>query len=177
MSVFGLGFGIISGGLMLLTAILITATLRIPSLAQRLLSVYLFAYAHLVLVTQITGLTYQLTQRLAWIALHLLFVGLSAWWWRRQGTPSLDLLQLPPRGDRHAAVARSLRRYPLLWTFSVAVAVAYFILFFLAVYVPPNNFDGFTYRLTRVAYWLQYDSLYAWYTADVRQVGFPSTPS
>jgi len=43
----------------------------------------------------------------------------------------------------------------------------------LIVSIPPNNSDSMTYHLSRIAYWLQNQSLGYYYTHNIRQTSFP----
>ena len=65
-------------GLVLIFAMLITAVLRPPARPAAMLSVYLLAYANIVLVGEITNTFYQLNNAWLWLALHLA-LALAAW--------------------------------------------------------------------------------------------------
>jgi 4-amino-4-deoxy-L-arabinose transferase-like glycosyltransferase len=54
-----------------------------------------------------------------------------------------------------------------------AISLAALVNLFLAIYVPPNNYDSMTYHLSRVGYWLQHMTLRHYYTQDARQTFSP----
>ena len=166
----GLLFGLGSGIAMLLVALMVTATWSPLGLLNRILVVYLLVYAQLVLVAQVAGSIYAVSNLPVWMLLHGLCALAASAWWRRRGAAPLWPHRLRVDGS---GLMRSVQSHPALSLFAVAVALVMLLILFVAVYVPPNNHDGLTYRLTRVGHWLQYDTLYPWYTNNARQVTFP----
>ncbi len=61
----------------------------------------------------------------------------------------------------------------LLTFFLCAILISFAWRMFLIIYVPPNNWDSMTYHLSRVAYWLQNQSLRHYYSRNSAQVIFP----
>jgi 4-amino-4-deoxy-L-arabinose transferase-like glycosyltransferase len=55
-----------------------------------------------------------------------------------------------------------------------AAVLAGTVTFFLALAVPPNNYDGLTYHMARVGYYFQNHSLDSFPTANIRQTVFPA---
>jgi hypothetical protein len=163
-------FLIASPLLLLVTGILFTAYLRLPTRAAKLIGIFTICFAQIVLVAEILGSTYVLSHRELWLVLQALLLGAAGFLWWRSGRPSLNFHVIRPSV---AGVRRSIRSYPLLWVLGIVVFFAYVIAAFLILYVAPNNNDGMTYHLARVGYWLQFDSLFPWETANIRQTTFP----
>ncbi len=65
-------------------------------------------------------------------------------------------------------------RDPLLAVLAIAVGLFGIVNLFLAVYVPPNNYDGMTYHMARVGYYLQQASFDSFPTPNIRQTSFPA---
>lgn len=163
-------FAIISVMLLILTSGLITAILRLSTPLGKIAALYVIAFAEIVLITEGLGSIYMLSNKWVWLLSQCLMLTIVAFVWKHANKPALGLhLQLPERLE----LINRIKQYPLLWTLGVWVAVAYGVGIGLILYVPPNNYDGLTYHLARVGYWLQYDSLYPWVTANVRQTTFP----
>ncbi len=55
----------------------------------------------------------------------------------------------------------------------LAIAAVALINLFLAIYVPPNNYDSMTYHLSRVGYWNQIGSLRQYQTDNFQQTQYP----
>ncbi len=74
------------------------------------------------------------------------------------------------------AVWREFPRFktmPSLWVLALGVSAAYLIGALLIIFVPQNNYDGMTYHLSRVGYWMQHQTLAPWPTPNPRQTTFP----
>lgn len=152
-----------------LAGLLLSATLKLPTKPAKLISIFMICFAEIVLIAEILGSVYALSNRALWLLLQLIFLLLSIIIWWRVGRPIINFrIQLS-----FEEVVTSLRKYPLLWALGVGVVITYGLGAWLILYVPPNNLDGLSYHLTRVAYWLQFDSLFPWETLNVRQTTFP----
>jgi len=66
-----------------------------------------------------------------------------------------------------------LKTNKLLTIFFYVMLISFLWRMFLIIYVPPNNWDSMTYHLSRVAYWIQNQSLGNFYTHNLRQTVFP----
>lgn len=69
------------------------------------------------------------------------------------------------------SVVEHARRSSWTWRF---MSAAYFGLFLIAMFLPPNTWDSMSYHLSRVGYYLQYGSLNHFFTNNLRQVDFPT---
>jgi hypothetical protein len=125
------------------TAGLAAAALRLTQATAYALAVYLLAWAEIVLLGEALSLAgaanavgYALGEAV------LLVAALVAW--QLRGRP------LPPRP---ALRPLAFRAHPLLLALAVAVGAALVYQAFLVVASPPNNFDSMTYHLSRVAAW------------------------
>lgn len=165
-----IAFLIISPLLLLATGIFATASLKLPTRPAKLISVVIIGFAEIVLIAEILGLIYRLSYREFWLAAQVVILLAAGYLWRRRGRPALKFDLAKPTLP---VVIASIRAYPLLWVLGVVTFLAYLIGAFLVLYVPPNNYDGLTYHLSRVGYWLQFDSLFPWQTYNIRQLTFP----
>lgn len=162
-------FALVSPLLAVLAGILFTTVLKLPTLSAKLVSIFAISFAEIVLIVEILGSTYALSNRALWLLLQVVFLlGIAVVWWR-SGKPVPEFHFAWSR----AQVLGSIRKYPVLWLLGIGVLLAYLIGAWLVLFVPPNNADGLSYRLTRVGYWLQFDSLFPWKTLNVRQTTFP----
>lgn len=146
--------------------------LKVRSLPAYLAGIYVVAYADIVLVLQAGGLTNALIKPVV-VALEVLLTACALILWLRAARPQL----LGPfssfrlgglRGDRY-----SVARLIVLVLVGAAVGYLYLRQAQLVLGVLPGNYDALTYHLSRVGYWLQYQSLYPWPTPNPRQTTFP----
>ena len=154
--------------LVLLFAYFLAAALRPPTRLSFLISLYVLAWADLVLAAQALSLLHGIT---AWglLVAHALLASGAAAVWMSAGRPSPPKFALPSRGQ----MARSIRDWPDLWTLGLVVGAAYVLLALINVLVPPNNPDSYVYHLTKVAYWIQHRTLAPWPTPCAHQVHYP----
>ena len=128
------------------------ASLRLESLVSTLLAAYIF------LVGAMAGSTIGLSpfravhQRPLGAVAVLLLIGSVAVWLRR-GRPS------PPLAPAAAAL-RTVLRSPIAVGFLAVLVLALGYELFLALTVPPNNWDSLQYHLPRVAAWAQHGGIY-----------------
>lgn len=153
----------------MITSILFTASFKLPTRTAKLVSLFVISFANIVLVAQILGLTYALSNHGLWLGLQSLLLFCSWLWWRFKGKPHFGMnLRLS-----RESVFYSLKHHPALWLLGSVVIISYLVSAFLILYIAPNNNDGLTYHLARVGYWLQFDSIYPWATLNPRQTTFP----
>jgi hypothetical protein len=136
-----------------LTAGLVAAAARLPSLVSTLLAAYLAFVANAVAVTVALSPFREVTRGgLLGAEAVLLVVAFAGWWVR--GRPGL------PLGGARVAVAE-VAGSPLTALFLAVAALALAYELLLALAVPPNNWDSLTYHLSRVASWVQHGG-YHW---------------
>ena len=127
------------------TAFLVAASLRLFAFTGFLLAAYLVAVGEIVVLTEALSLVdrvgavgYAIGQ------LCLLVVAAVVWNRRERPLPALPRLS-----------ARSLAEHPVLVFLAVAVVVAIGYQAFVSLGTPPNNYDSFAYHLARAAEWNQ----------------------
>jgi hypothetical protein len=131
---------------LLLTACLAAAVMRLRQATAYVLAVYLFAWAEVVVLGEALSLVHAAGAiGYAVGEAGLLVAAFAAW--QLGGRPR------PPRPDLRVP---SLRAHPLLVVLALAVGMALVYQAFLVVASPPNNFDSMTYHLSRVAAWYQH---------------------
>ncbi len=155
-------------GLVLAFAVLLAAAVRPPTRPAFLVGVFVFAWADLVLTAEVLSL-FRLIAPWPMAAGHAVLAGLAFAAWRAAGRPAPPRFLPPPL----RSWAASIRTAPDLWTLAIFVIAAYGLLAVINILVPPNNFDGMVYHLSRVAYWLQHHSLAPWPTQSLSQTAFP----
>jgi 4-amino-4-deoxy-L-arabinose transferase-like glycosyltransferase len=139
-------------GAAVLVALLIAASLRLPSLVSTLLAAYLAFVADLGLVTWALSPLHAVTRGgLAVAEALLLGAALTAWWYR--GRPGLPL-------DAARPAARRIATDPVSVAFVAALALLLGYELVLALAAPANNWDSLTYHLSRVAAWMQHGGLF-----------------
>ncbi len=165
---------VIASGLILLTSLFITATLRLTSKPAAALSLYLFSYANVVLAGEIANSFYVLNQQWIFLGLHFIFYTASGLVWWRAGRPSLA----GPFANWNAEFnSRSVRDFFKNWPDLALLALGIFAAFAYAavlnLFVPANNNDSLSTHLSRVGYWLQYGSFFPWPSARQFQLFYP----
>src|SRR5580692_85448 len=139
-------------GLAFVSALLVAAALRLPSLVSTPLVAYDALVGNMAFATWTLSPFRALSPTALALEEAVLLLGaLTAWWLR--GRPGLGL-------RRALGPAGLIARDPVSACF-VAVAVlalAYELL--LAVTVPPTNWDSLTYHLARVAAWKQHHGIF-----------------
>jgi Glycosyltransferase family 87 len=135
--------------LVLATAVSVFAALALglPSLVSTLLAGYLAFVGNLALVTWALSPFAAVTRNGLLLAETILLVAALAAWVLR-GKPVVPLM------DARAAL-RVIAADPVTLAFIAVVCVALGYELFLALVVPPNNWDSLTYHLPRAAAWLQ----------------------
>ena len=163
--------------------ILLPATLRVRGRVPVAIAGLVFAAATVVLTIGLLSLLYLLTA--AWIVIvesAVALIVLVVWW--RAGAIApwpwpwvRSWVSNPGRLQRLRSLARGSALVPRTASgavTAVAVVVAFAALivqFYVGVSVAPNNWDSMTYHLSRVAYWLQYDSALRYSGGTARQLG------
>lgn len=132
------------------TAVLGAAALRLGSPVSFLLGAYVLASAEIVVLSEILSLP-RLVGATAYAVgeAALLVVAIAVW--SRRGRP---------RPSRPRIDAGAIRRHPVLAALCLAVGVAVCYQAFLAVGTPPNNDDSMSQHLSRAAAWLQHRGVY-----------------
>jgi dolichyl-phosphate-mannose-protein mannosyltransferase len=150
------------------TAVLGASALRIRGTAALLLAALVIGAATIVLVTTALSFVdlYRRGPVLIGQLLVLVAVGIA---WAATGRPLPSHEGIPSRRDAwHAAF-----RHPAIAILAAAALLALAIEGVLALFVAPNNWDSMWYHLSRVGYWLQYDSVLHFPGGSVLELQYP----
>jgi hypothetical protein len=128
---------------LVLTAGLAVAALRLTQVTSYVLAVYLVAWAEVVVLGEVLSLG-RAADAAGYAVGEAVLLAAALIAWQLCGRP------VPPRPMVRPL---SLRAHPLLVALALAVVVAFVYQAFLVVASPPNNFDSMTYHLSRVAAW------------------------
>jgi hypothetical protein len=159
--------------LILTFAWLITHLLNPGHRTAAVISLFIAAYADIVLVTELCSLI-SLVQPVAFLVGHLALAVLALMIWLRWGRHDQRTRWNIPRVSSHLArLNASVKTCPILWLFGIGVLAIYLFGAFLILSVPPNNNDAMSYHLARVGYWHQHATLAPWPTHDARRTTFP----
>jgi len=164
-------FLILSPLLALSFALLATAGFRLKVFTAAVLAVFIMAYGQIVLTSRITSAFYLLSSHSTWLVVQTLLTGAALFVWWLQGKPYPPFPHLTSLNRAH--VIHTVRCYPYLWILGIGVLSVYIIGAGIILYVPPNNWDGMIYRLSRAVYWLQFDTFMPWHERNIRLVSFP----
>ena len=149
--VFALAAGLV---LLVVVALAVPAILRIRERPAFAAAGLVIAGAELVLVVAALSLLHALTAPGILVAELALAAGVILVWWIRGRPRPPGPWRLPGR----AALLAAARAHPSVATLVALAAGVLALQFVLALAIAPNNLDGLTYHLSRIAYWLQYDS-------------------
>src|SRR5690606_10363042 len=123
-------------------SILFSAVLRLPTTPAKLISIFVISFAEIVLIGEILGSTYALSNRALWLLFQLVILLVAAGIWWQSNRPALNLRFTWSR----AQLFDSLRQYPALWLLGLVVCFIYLVGAGLILYVPQNNNDGLAYH-------------------------------
>jgi 4-amino-4-deoxy-L-arabinose transferase-like glycosyltransferase len=155
--------------LVALFALLINSCFTLTGKVAYILGLFISAWANVILVLEILSLLRSITAY-HYLLVQVLLVLVVYLIWVKRGKPSL---WKPFEGFRIPALKADALQNPLLVVLGITVAAVYIVGAFLVIYVPPNNYDGMAYHLSRVGYWLQHQSTLPWQTPNPRQVMSP----
>jgi Dolichyl-phosphate-mannose-protein mannosyltransferase len=160
----------VAGTLLLVaTALLVVASLRVRGLAGTFMALLLVAAAEVVLLTILLSLVYALQP--GWMLLgQAAIAAAAALLWDRLGRPAYGLRSSIPSRARALSWGR---RHPAAAGMAVVAALALALQLLMGIAVAPNNWDSMTYHLARVAYWLQFDSVLHFDNGTLRQLANP----
>jgi 4-amino-4-deoxy-L-arabinose transferase-like glycosyltransferase len=136
---------LVAAGVIVGTAFLAAASLRLPAFTGFLLAAYVVAVGEIVLLTEVLSLVDGVGAAEYAIGEAVLLV-VAAVVWLRRGRPLPSL----PALSRH-----SLSEHPVLVFLAVVVVLAFGYQAFLTLATPPNNWDSLVYHLARAAEWSQ----------------------
>jgi hypothetical protein len=134
------------------TAVLLAASLRLPSLVSTLLAAYLFFVANLGLVTWVLTPVRAVDRGGLAAAEGVLLAAASAAWWLRR-RPGLPVAAAVP-------AARHVLTDPVAAVFLVVVGALLAYELVLVLTAPADNWDSLTYHLSRVVAWIQHEGIY-----------------
>src|SRR5581483_3437995 len=162
-----LGTLILGTALLVAAAGLITACLRLRSVADFALAFFVVSFSLVVVIELLLSPGRDLTR--SWLLAVLGgAVVVSAGAWLAAGRPAL-----PPAGPALAA-AREALRDPLVAILAVALLGAFGYVSALIVGTAPNDYDVLWYHLARAAFWKQQHAVaYIPHANDARLNGFP----
>jgi hypothetical protein len=161
--------------LILVFSVFVLSFLFLRSRSAYVLGLYLISYADIVLILEAAGLFSALAPAVV-LTIQILFTAAVVFIWSRKGRPLLfaPFSGLNARGVlNEKAFWAALRNFPLLILLAVGVAYVYLRNAQEVLVLPPRNWDSLTYHLSRVGYWLQYQSFYPWPTAKIWQNIYP----
>ena len=133
-------------------SLLFAAALRLRGLISTLLAAYLIFVSDLVLTTIALSAFREVDRTAIGVVQAVFLASAVGVWGLRVGHP--------PRTDAAAATMRSLGRSKLTLGFLVLAGVLLGYELLLVATAAPNNWDGFTYHLPRVAAWIQHGGIY-----------------
>ena len=156
------------GTILAATAILGASALRIRGTAAFVLAALVVGASTIVLVTTALSFVdlYRRGPMLIGQLLVLVAVGIA---WAATGRYLPPREAIPSRGD----VWHAARGHPAIAVLAPAALFALAIEIVQALFVVPNNWDSMWYHLTRVGYWLQYDSVLHFPGGSTQQLQFP----
>ena len=145
--------------------------LEVNNFIDKLLAVFLFGWAQIILAIEVLSLFKAITFTNLYIV-HSLFLLVSA---------ALYLFS-----KKHLKIdcslffhnlKNSLQGIKLNKTLKIIICACLIVMFLTIIYfglnIPPYEFDAMAYHLTKAAFWMQNQSINHYYTYDIRQTVFP----
>jgi 4-amino-4-deoxy-L-arabinose transferase-like glycosyltransferase len=160
--------------LVVICTIFILSFFNIKHKSGYLLGAYIVSYASIVLILELAGLFSAITP-VNVLLLQILSTTFSIVIWHLNGKPVLlkPFSSLAIKNLKNTKFISIVYKNPLLSLLVGSIAYVYTFYAQKILIVPPDNWDSLTYRLSRIGYWLQYQSFLPWPTRDVRQTTFP----
>ncbi|HPA44835.1 MAG TPA: hypothetical protein PK395_03640 [bacterium] len=145
----------------------IAAFVRCPTRAHRTLLIALLFSSVIVLSGYLLSILSLLNSKSAWIILHLILLVICISIWNRK-PPQVDVPPVEGIPSFH-----SLPTW--LWWIGGAFLLAFLFILILNTFLPLYfiGYDGISYHLPRVYFYLQQGSLAPYPTQDIRQTDFP----
>lgn len=158
----------------LISAIILTSLAKIKQLIPFLLSIYIFFFSIIVLVSEISSLFNQLNNKFFFLLLQFVCLGCAYFFWKKKDKPSLlEPIKKYIRRYTFKEVNQSIKDHLILWILGLFVFAFYLFGAYLVMKVPPNNFDSMTCHMTRIGFWLQNGNFDLWPTWDAFQNTYP----
>lgn len=171
---FSLSLLIIALSLVITFSLFCSALLRSQVIPVNILSIYLFSFFNVVLVSEIAGTLSLLHNQVFFLLLHLVLAGIAFLVWQKNGRPPVfDVYIHIFKKYKFEHVLSSIKAWPSVWILALAVGLFYLFCGYLILVVPPNNYDSMTSHMVRVAYWLQHGNFQPWLTWDYTQQVYP----
>jgi len=142
------------------------AMFQLSEQADRYIGGTVLAAANIVLTTLLLSELYSI-KSFGYIVAQLIITAISYVFMHRQKHDAAGVAT-EERHNRQLSDHNGITSI-VISVFLTAIVCAAAINLFLAIHVPPNNFDSMTYHLARIGYWLQNQSLNHFYTHDMRQ--------
>lgn len=171
---FSLGLLVIALFLVITFALYCSALLRSQVVPVNILSLYLFSFFNIVLVSEIAGTLSLLHNQLFFLFLHFLLAGIAFLVWQKNGRPPVFGVYVQTfKKYKYGNLSSSIKAWPHVWLLALVVGLFYLFCAYLILVVPPNNYDSMTSHMVRVAYWLQHGNFQPWSTWDYTQQVYP----
>jgi hypothetical protein len=132
------------------TACLASAALRLPSVVAFGIAAYLFAWAEVVLLTELLSL-FDAVSPAAYLLAEVVFLTVAAVAWHRRGRPRPGFPRL---------TADALRAHPIIVLLGAFVGAALVYEATVGLTTPATNVDELWYHLPRAAAWLNHGGVY-----------------
>lgn len=165
---------IIAISLVFISAIFAISVFKIDSIISRILALYLFFVAQIVIAGEIAGLTGQIHSPGFYLVFHALFLIFAYVAWKKSNKPIFNpiaaLKEFSPKPKRLLAL---IGKYPDLFLFSGGILVSLIITAVLILVVPPNTNDSMTTHMARIGFWLQNGSFRSWDSPYIFQLIYP----
>ena len=161
------------GGTVVVTSAFATMTARIPGNTTKILALWLFGFAQVVILSQILS-ELGMFNRSGFAIGHLLFLLLAFIFWMRYGKPSVATTF----GSLLRSIIETLRRYPYLLGVLASLVLLLTIANLIYAYLyPSQNVDANAYHLPRAYFWWQLGTARHFPTTDFRHTEFPPNAS
>lgn len=153
--------------MLLATAVLAAAVLRIEGTAATIAAVLVLSAAIVVLISYGLSL-FDAYHRWTLVCLQTLALMMALGVWLSNDRPRPGI-----RTPTKAELRQAMREHPYVVVIVGALVFAAMVEAVLALGVVPNNYDSMYYHLARIGYWLENDSVFQFYGGSIFQLQHP----
>ena len=161
--------------LAIISSLMLNAIWRLERPWQNILALYLIFTAQIVFLSQVLS-EMRAIQASAYIAGHLLILGMALGLWLYRGRPSLGH-QMGSLAANIKQIRQAMRAHPFLYIYAIILITMMLALFFARLRQPAFFVDSVSTHLPRAFYWLTNGTAQHFYVGNFHIIEYPPNAS